>query len=235
METRRLLEVNGEKAAPLSEHALLRLRNDILIGTLVPGLQLKLDILKGHYGFSSSPLREALNRLTAEGLVKNEDRRGFFVAPVSIEDINEISRLRCLLEPEALREAIVNGDDAWEAQIISAHYRLERVESRLSSTAPFISDTEWASLHLEFHNALLAACNSEKLLQMSATLFYQAERYWHLWANANSNPINRGSNHERLRDAVLDRDITRASELLENHISQTTEIVVKYLQQNQRN
>ena len=226
-----LLEVNGEKSAPLSEQALLRLRTDILKGTLVPGFQLKLDVLRLHYGFSSSPLREALNRLAAEGLVIIEDRRGFFVAPISITDIQEITRLRCLLEPEALKDAISNGDDAWEASIIASHYRLERLESRLTSSSPYISDIEWASLHHEFHDALLSACKFDKLLQMRTTLFYQAQRYWHTWANAHPDPINRGSNHDKLRDAVLDRDTVQASEILINHISQTTDLIVKYLKQ----
>lgn len=226
-----MLEINGEKSAPLSEQALLRLRNDILKSTLAPGLQLKLDALKIHYGFSSSPLREALNRLVAEGLVLIEDRRGFFVAPISITDVQEITQLRCLLEPEALKEAISDGDDTWEANIIASHYRLERLESRLVSNNPYVSDIEWASLHHEFHDALLAACKFEKLLKMRTTLFYQAQRYWHTWANAHPNPINRGSNHDKLRDAVLDRDVAKASELLVNHITQTTNIVVKYLKQ----
>jgi GntR family carbon starvation induced transcriptional regulator len=230
-EIRLLLENNEAKTAPLSEQALLRLRHDILKSALTPGLQLKLDILKAHYGFSSSPLREALNRLVAEGLVVMEDRRGFFVAPISITDINEITRLRCLLEPEALSDSILNGDDAWEANIIAAHYRLERLESRLTGSSPYISDIEWATLHQEFHDALIAACKFEKLLQMSTTLFYQAQRYWHTWANAHPDPINRGSNHDKLRDAVLDRDAVRASEILINHISQTTNIVVKHLKQ----
>lgn len=230
-ETSRLLEINGEKSAPLSEQALLRLRNDILKSTLAPGLQLKLDALKIHYGFSSSPLREALNRLAAEGLVMIEDRRGFFVAPISIADVQEITRLRCLLEPEALKDAISSGDDTWEANIIASHYRLERLESRLVGNNPFVSDIEWASLHHEFHDALLAACKFEKLLKMRTTLFYQAQRYWHTWANAHPNPINRGSNHDKLRDAVLDRDVAKASELLLNHITQTTNIIVKYLKQ----
>ena len=230
-ETSSLLEINGEKSAPLSEQALLRLRNDILKSTLAPGLQLKLDALKIHYGFSSSPLREALNRLVAEGLVLIEDRRGFFVAPISITDVQEITQLRCLLEPEALKEAISDGDDTWEANIIASHYRLERLESRLVGNNPFVSDIEWASLHHEFHDALLAACKFEKLLKMRTTLFYQAQRYWHTWANAHPNPINRGSNHDKLRDAVLDRDVAKASELLLNHITQTTNIVVKYLKQ----
>ena len=96
---------------------------------------------------------------------------------------------------------------------------------------PFILDAEWADLHREFHQSLLAACNSPKLLHMRETLFYQAERYWHLWAMNHPAPPSRGSNHDRLRDAVLERDIVRSSDLLKNHISQTTEIVVKYLEQ----
>tara|TARA_B100000315_G_scaffold247540_2_gene276358 strand:+ start:1566 stop:2336 length:771 start_codon:yes stop_codon:yes gene_type:complete len=226
-----ILESGGQKAAPLSEQALRQLRSDILNGALAPGQQLKLDALKDHYGFSSSPLREALNRLGAENLVINEERRGFFVGAISIADIQEITRLRILLEPEALGDAITNGDDAWEAAIISTHYRLERVQNRLTSGQPFILDRDWASLHEEFHHALLAACSSPKLLQIRTTLFYQAERYWHLWASNNTTPANRGSNHERLLDAVLQRDIVRSTDLLKNHISQTTEIVVKYMAQ----
>jgi len=66
---------------------------------------------------------------------------------------------------------------------------------------------------------------------MRTTLFYQAARYWHLWARDNVAPAKRGSNHERLRDAVLARDLQRSTDLLKIHISQTTEIVVKYMAQ----
>jgi hypothetical protein len=69
-------------------------------------------------------------------------------------------------------------------------------------------------------------------LQIRTTLFYQAQRYWHTWANANPNPKNRGSNHNKLRDAVLSRDIIGASKLIKKHISQTTEIVIRYLENN---
>ena len=209
----------------------MQLRRDILSGVLSPGRQLKLDTLKDQYGFSSSPQREALNRLCAESLVSNEERRGFFVTPVSIEDLQEITRLRILLEPEALADAIANGDDAWEAAIISAHYRLERVENRLTSQQPFILNNEWASLHEEFHRALLAASDSPKLLQIRTTLFYQATRYWHLWARNTTKPSNRGSNHDKLLEAVLARDTQRSTDLLKNHVFQTTEIVVKYMSQ----
>ena len=83
---------NSFNALPLSEQAFKRLRIDILNGSLGPDKQLKVENLKKFYGFSSSPLREALNRLTVEGLVINEERRGFFVSSISVEDINEIAK-----------------------------------------------------------------------------------------------------------------------------------------------
>ncbi|MBT5428529.1 MAG: GntR family transcriptional regulator [Rhodospirillaceae bacterium] len=224
-----MLETSSSKTVPLTEQALMRLRYDILNGSLLPGLQLKLDKLINHYGFSSSPLREALSRLSVEGLVKIEDRRGFFVSEVSIADIEEITKLRLILEPEALRESITKGDDEWETNIISCGYRLEKYENRISSQNPFISDSEWASLHFDFHNSLLGGCTSARLLKLRTTLFYQAERYWHIWANANPDPTNRGSNHKRIQETVLDRNIDGSLKLIIRHIESTTKIVIQHL------
>ena len=226
---RLVLETSSSKTVPLSEQALIRVRYDILNGSLLPGLQLKLDKLIDRYGFSSSPLREALSRLSVDGLVKIEDRRGFFVSGVSIADIEEITKLRLILESEALRESITKGDDEWEANIISCGYRLERYENRISSQKPFISDSEWASLHFDFHNSLLGGCTSSRLLKLRTTLFYQAERYWHIWANANPDPTNRGSNHKRIQETVLDRNIDEALKLIKKHIENTTKIIIEHL------
>ncbi|MAV87554.1 MAG: GntR family transcriptional regulator [Rhodospirillaceae bacterium] len=226
---RHVLEISSSKTVPLSEQALIRVRYDILNGSLLPGLQLKLDKLIDRYGFSSSPLREALSRLSVDGLVKIEDRRGFFVSGVSIADIEEITKLRLILESEALRESITKGDDEWEANIISCGYRLERYENRISSQKPFISDSEWASLHFDFHNSLLGGCTSSRLLKLRTTLFYQAERYWHIWANANPDPTNRGSNHKRIQETVLDRNIDEALKLIKKHIENTTKIIIEHL------
>tara|TARA_B110000444_G_scaffold237521_1_gene250347 strand:+ start:2171 stop:2854 length:684 start_codon:yes stop_codon:yes gene_type:complete len=224
-----VLETSGSKTIPLSEQALMRLRYDILNGSLSPGSQLKLDKLINHYGFSSSPLREALSRLSVEGLVIIEDRRGFFVSDVSIADIEEITKLRLILESEALRESITKGGDEWEANVVSCGYRLERYENRISSQNPFISDSEWASLHFDFHNSLLSGCTSTRLLKLRTTLFYQAERYWHIWANENPSPTNRGSNHKRIQETVLGRDIDGSLKLIKRHIENTTKIVIQSL------
>src|SRR5450432_2342615 len=79
-----------------------RIRADILFGRLRPGQKLKLEGLKEGYGVSVSTLREILSRLAAEGFVWAEGRRGFEVAPVSMENLKELAELRLLLEAHAM-------------------------------------------------------------------------------------------------------------------------------------
>ena len=79
-----------------------KIKRDIIYGALAPGVKLKLDTLKHRYAASVSTLRETLNRLASEGFVAAEEQRGFFVTPVSREDMIEITNLRILLECHAL-------------------------------------------------------------------------------------------------------------------------------------
>ena len=92
--------------APLVEQAFARLRKDVLVGTFPAGVKLKVEELQQAYGFSSSPLREALSRLAQEGLVRADERRGFRVAPLSSEDLEDITRMRLMLDVQALEDAI---------------------------------------------------------------------------------------------------------------------------------
>ena len=75
-----------------------RIRTDIIFGRLRPDQKLRLEALKDDYGVSVSTLREILSRLTSEGFVVAEGRRGFEVAPVSAANLKELADLRILLE-----------------------------------------------------------------------------------------------------------------------------------------
>ena len=88
----------------------LRIKRDIIFGDLAPGSKLKLNGLKERYETSMSTLRETLNRLASEGFVDAMEQRGFFVVPVSAEDLTEIADLRILLECSALSASIKQGD-----------------------------------------------------------------------------------------------------------------------------
>ena len=207
----------ADNAPPLVEQAFQRLRHDVLVGTLASGFKLKVEELQAAYGYSSSPLREALSRLSQEGLVRADERRGFRVAPLSPEDMRDITRMRLNLDVQALRDSIQLGSDAWEASIVSAFYRLEKVESRLPE-GPVILDEEWSALHRDFHAALLAACPSPRQLAWSASLFDQAERYRRFSARFRKSARRKSNEHKKLMEATLKRDAETAAALLAEHI-----------------
>ena len=117
------------------------LKRDIIFGVLAPGLKLKLDALKNQYDASVPTLRETLNRLASEGFVTAAEQRGFFVAPVSKDDLKEIANLRILLENHALKASIENGDAEWEGNLVAAHHKLHLLEEKMQQGD--VSEKEW--------------------------------------------------------------------------------------------
>lgn len=218
----------GTPPGTVSEQAFLSLRRDVLQGEHPPGAKLKLELLQVQYGFSSSPLREALNRLAQEGLVRADERRGFRVAPISVEDMADITRMRLMIDVSALRDAIAAGDDAWEADLLASFHRLERLEARLPE-GPVVLDADWVQRHRDFHRALLAACPSQRQLALSASLFDQAERYRRISGRHRQNLRRKNEEHRRLMQATLKRDADTACALLSEHMLSTQRNVVAAL------
>ncbi len=212
----------------LSEQAFVRLRQAVLVGTFEPGVKLKIDELQASFGFSSSPLREALNRLSQEGLVRADERKGFRVAPISAEDLADITHMRLLVDVQALSASIEHGDDAWEAAAMAASHRLDKAEAQLSD-GPVVLDDRWSALHRDFHQALLAACPSARQRALCASLFDQAERYRRFSARQRVISRNKSREHKRLLEAVLKRDAATAGALLAEHIRSTQRNVVAAL------
>ena len=218
----------GTTPGTVSEQAFLSLRRDVLQGEHPPGAKLKLELLQVQYGFSSSPLREALNRLAQEGLVRADERRGFRVAPISAEDMADITRMRLMIDVSALRDSIAAGDDAWEADLVARFHRLERLESRLPE-GPVVLDADWVQRHRDFHQALLAACPSQRQLALSASLFDQAERYRQISGRHRQSLRRKNEEHRRLMQATLKRDADTACALLSEHMLSTQRNVVAAL------
>jgi DNA-binding GntR family transcriptional regulator len=202
-----------------------RLQSDILTGQLEPGRKLRLKELIEKYDTGNSPLREALNRLSANGMVVREENRGFRVSPASSEELIELTRTRCWLEEIALRESIANGDVAWEERIVLAFHWLTRAATSKSaedkSTAP-----EWEDHHREFHLALISACNSGILIDFCAQLHKRSFRYRNLAEVVEYRDRHELEEHRELQQAVLNRDADLAVELLKKHYNITSEILL---------
>jgi GntR family carbon starvation induced transcriptional regulator len=212
---------------PLSEQAYQLLRDRILRGVIAAGEKLKIDVLQRDYQISSSPLREALNRLVAENLVTADDRRGFRAAPMTAKDLMDLSAIRIVVEPGALDASMKAGSDAWEAQVVAAFYRLDRIEHRIAA-GEMTRDDEWTARHKDFHISLISACGSERLVELCSKLFDQSERYRRLSASLRRSPRNTASEHKRLMETALARD-PAAVPLLREHIERTAEHVAPAL------
>src|SRR5262249_35870289 len=120
--------VSAQDAPPGSqiEGAYRRLRDDIISGALAPSQKLRIDHLRKSSGFGASALREALSRLVSDGLVECEAQRGYWVSPVSREELDDITASRKVIEVEALRQAIQHGSLEWEGRVVAACHGLER-------------------------------------------------------------------------------------------------------------
>ena len=203
-----------------------RLQTDILSGKLKPGHKLRLKDLIEQYDTGNSPLREALNRLSANGMVVREENRGFRVPPASNDELMDLTRTRCWLEEIALRESIANGDSEWEERIVLAFHWLARAarskEESSKSTSP-----EWEEHHREFHLALISACNSSILIGFCAELHQRSFRYRNLAEVVEYRDRHELEEHEELQRAVLSRDADKAVDLLMKHYTVTSEILLE--------
>lgn len=209
-----------QSALPLTDRAYHALRQALIRCEFEPGQRLRVEDLQRRFGLSSSPLREALNRLVQHGLVNSFENRGFRVAPITIEAMNDLTRVRILIETEALQDAIVHGDDQWEGAVVAAFHNLSLVEKRLTNS-PLLLDENWSDRHRAFHLSIYSGCSSPMLIGLVENLFDHAERFRRYSARYRKAARSKGNEHKNIVDAVLARDSERAIKLVQEHIRTT--------------
>jgi DNA-binding GntR family transcriptional regulator len=221
-------------ARTLASQAQELLRKDILSGRLAPGQRLRTKDLQARYGLGLSPLRESLQRLSAEGMVVNDEQRGFAVAPVSVAELEDLTLARTTLESVMLPMAIRQGNADWEAEILAAFHRLSRTP--LPGDPAAMDDASlWELRHRAFHEALVMGCNSPWLMRLHGQLVDQSERYrkirilHHHERGAMVRDVN--AEHQSVMDAVLRRDVVQAVALMTAHLVATGKATAELMRQ----
>ncbi len=208
-----------------------RIRDDILSGALEPNTKLLMRELQERYQAGLSPIRESLARLHAEDLVCSSDHRGYWVSPVSVDEIRDLTRVRLLLEADAMRESIAKGDDAWEARVVASYHQLARLTERgahmSAKTLP-----SWEVVHEDFHKAIIAAASSKLVLRLRAALTQTVRRY-RQFALAGEVTRDHLAEHRAIRNAVVGRDADLAIKLLTKHYDKTTSFIVANFEETQ--
>jgi DNA-binding GntR family transcriptional regulator len=190
------------------------IRSELLNGGLRPGQKLKMVELTERFGVSQSVIREALTRLTEQGLLVATPQRGFRVRDLSIEDIAQLTETRIQIEALALRLAVERGDLQWETGVLAAHHRLERTP--VTSDEGTVSE-DWSCHHRDFHQALLTGC-SNRLPSRSLTRSGQRRTLPPVVLGAHRrSPARPGPGTPAAEGSRFARDADRAIEVLTEH------------------
>jgi GntR family carbon starvation induced transcriptional regulator len=213
----------GETAAQAAYRAL---RVDIIRGERHPGEKLRIEKLKAIYNIGPSPLREALQMLVADDLVRTEGNRGFTVAELDFQEFEDLNIARTAIELAALRLSIKHGSSEWEAGIVAAGYLLEKQDAALLETDANVS-VSWESANARFHLALVAASGSNWLLRVRSGLEDQCARYRRASVYQKIGQRNLKAEHIAIREATLARDSDLACALIERHFSITSQGLLK--------
>ncbi len=201
------------------------LRDAIVEARHAPGEKLRIDHLSRELGVSSGAIREALSRLTAEGLVIAEPQKGFVVAPISRRDLLDLTDVRIQVEGQCLAESIANGDLDWEGRVLSAHHKLSSLGEAYKNIATPEAQ-QWHRLHQDFHNQLASACENRWWLRLRHQLYIQSERYRRLSGPADESDRDIVGEHNLIADTTLARDTEAALRHMKDHLGRTTEILL---------
>lgn len=201
-----------------------QLRADIAHGQLEPGAKLRVEAMCSRYGVGASPLREALSRLSAEGLVDRTDLRGFSVAPLHWDELPILTRNRVQLESLALRESIAHRDAAMEDQLVLLVHRLSRTPRSLSADS-YVTNPAWEALHRDFHRTLLSRCPSRWLRAFCDNLAEESYRFRQVAAGQTFTKRDEHAEHVAVFEAVIEGRTDDALAALEQHYTRTASVV----------
>jgi len=191
------------------------IRDMILSGAFGIGVQLKQEMLAKRFGVSRIPVREALKRLEAEGLIQHTAHQGSIVASKSVQDLLETLDIRIGLETRALKLSIPHMT---RADFAAARAVIKKYDA---SNLP----REWAELNLEFHLCLYRPSGLPRLLRMIEDIVRSCDI--HLRAHQSYTVGRKApqSEHRHILKACMDRDIVQAVTLLEQHIEHTQDVL----------
>jgi len=204
--------------------ALSRIREQIVSGRLPPGERLIVANLAELIDAGQTPVREALMRLVSEGLVVQEEQKGFSVAPVSRVDLLDLTTARAAIESLLVQWSIERGDDLWESEVLGTLHRLRKLK-KLAADGHTVQEN-WEERHADFHSALISRCGNQTLSDVRGMLYTRADRYRMLSVRYLQAPRDDVGEHERIAEAALARDVSTAVSLIQDHIWTTTEILL---------
>jgi DNA-binding GntR family transcriptional regulator len=193
------------------------LRADILSCRLLPGEEIREQVLAQRYEVSRQPVRDALLRLERERLVTVHPRQGYQVNPISVSDARDIFQFRLVLEPACVAEAAENAS--------------EETLSALDAFRVFDGNTEFIQYNRAFHCAIAQASGNSRMSAAACDLIEQADRLVRVSLSAikGRDPAQLVAEHVDIIDAIQRRDARKAKRIIRDHVARAERRVLSAL------
>lgn len=217
--TRLSIDVDDRHAAAHDEayaHILSALRH----GRFRAGERLIPEIIATEIGTSRMPIREALRRLAAEGLVTMRPNRGATVNALNVHDMREVFEMRAVLEGLAVRLAVPRLKPA-DVRLLER--MLDEMEARAAPEA------DWTSAHRSFHETLCGYSGSPRLLRQIASLHSLVEPHMRMWDGMADRHVGTREHHDRLLAALRGGDPEAAETAMRQHVMDTVPDLLRHL------
>lgn len=193
-----------------------QLRTAIMSGVLAPGDQLGETELATRLGVSRGPLREAMQRLVQEGLLRSERHRGLFVIDLTHNDVRDIYTARLAVERCAC-ELVMRGNRG------EAVARLTEALTRLREAARTRDRLAMSEADQAFHQTLVSSSGNSRLERMTETLLVETRMCLTAMQKVYPEPAELVEEHEKLVDAISDGDEELLLRLIEEHMTDTVQ------------
>lgn len=187
-----------------------QLRTAITNGSLSPGAQLGEAELANRFQVSRGPLREAMQRLVQEGLLRSEPHRGLFVVDLEAEDVYDLYAARTAIESAAAIR-VIRAEPRPVEDLWTVHHRMTTAADREDPAA--VSDAD-----LEFHERLVVLSGSKRLTRMMRTLMVETRMCLTALQRTYADVRERVTEHGQIIEAIADGDERLTTVLLERHM-----------------
>lgn len=201
-----------------------KMRGDLLTGVLKPGMPLRVEEMKQRYGASTSPLREAMFRLSSEGFLLLSGQRGFRAGALTEADLLDLAARRSEIETNALALSIEKGSEDWEGELVKRHHHFGLISRQVESGAQKIG-AEWERRHRALHLSLVEGCGSPWLLRFCLGLYDHFDRYRRAARLEPQQLVSLTEEEDALVAAALRRDKETACNILSLHIMRTRDAI----------
>lgn len=214
----------NERPVSLLDWAYTQVRQMLFSGALSPGQKLVVAQLAEQLSISPTPVKEALNRLAAEGLVEAIPRRGFQVKRQSLKEVQDIFECRIMMETYAAIRAIDNFPKRPDLQA-----EMKQALENLNSTDPhdYVSITE---LEQTFHGCLVRLSENDRLLSLF-NILYGVGFSSFVYA-ASYRPQKAQAEHLTIYHALENHNLELLTATLKEHLTRTIEFYANFSGQN---